>query len=189
MKSFITLILVVIFLSNPLFSQAKKFSVPKKIHQLMQKNNDFDPESGRHRYIAWGVAQDKSGKSYYWYSFINSDAWYQFRFDHSISKSDSVQFSKILDGFQRPYESNENWVGASNDWAFSHVSPITCYKQYTGKWFTDYEGKKQREYYEVVSLSAATTKYVKMMRKVFTKFEVAGVHPDIVTQDYGWALR
>lgn len=185
-------VIVVIVLFSTLMAQPRQKDldkVPSKIEKIMIENHDLDPEAGRHFYIAYGIAVDKHGKKYNWYSFINSDYYYQFRFDANLNKKDSVAISQLMDGMKRPYDSFENWIGASNDWIFSEYSTSTCYKKYTGKYYIDYNGKKQPEYDEVSSLCAATIKYVKMMQKIFKKFEVAAVNQELIDAEYAWALK
>lgn len=186
MRTLISLTLVFFFCFIPLTSAQ---NIPAKLKKIMEQNSAMHDSYESQPYIAWGVALTKTGKTLHWYSFINSDMYYQFMFSEKLSAEDSLAISKLLDGLNRSYESSDNWVGASNDWAMSEYSPTTCYKKYTGTWYTDYEGKKQREYYEIGSLCAATTKYVKIMRKVFTKFEVSAVNQVIVNEEYAWALK
>ena len=157
---------------------------------MEQRGNVYDSNtSWETSYVAWGTALTKTGKTLTWYSFTNSDAWYQFLFSEDLSKEDSIAISQIRDGLDRPYETSNNWIGTSNDWAMADCSPTTCYKKYTGKWYTNYEGKRARDSYEISSLCAATTKYVKIMRKIFTKFEVSVVNQKIVDEEYAWALK
>lgn len=167
----------------------KRFAekVPSKVEKIMADNGDFDHPY--HNYVAWGIAKTSGGEKLYWYSFLNSDAYYQFRFSGNISRDDSAKICKLMDGLKRPYEVSGAWVGASNDWCMSEYSPKTAYKKFTGKTWVGYDGKRQPEYTEIISLSAATTEYARKMRSVFTVFEVGGISPDITSSEYAWALK